>query len=100
MRKYWASWLHNASLGEFELHSPWWISGVVDDEADSETICAAIIAKNEDDVKLQVNNSYDKKPENLVWRFCEERPDDWKPGDRFPFKKWMVWPDNFVGSDD
>ena len=25
--KFWLSWVHKPEMGEFELHSPWWISG-------------------------------------------------------------------------
>lgn len=94
--KFWLSWWHNVSLGEFELHSPWWISGY---SALGDSICAAIIAQDENEAKEIIYKAYDKRPESLAegytlltWRFCESKPNDWEPfGDRFPLQKWMVW---------
>ncbi len=99
MTNYWISWYQTPV--EFELHSPWWISGyryVLDDtaedgEREQATICAAVHAMDEDAAKKVIVDSHDTVPGAIEWRFCEERPDDWTPFcDRFQRVKWMVWP--------
>lgn len=46
-RPYWVSWYQTKTLGPFELHTPWWVSGWrLDDGGDS--ICAAVMAADED----------------------------------------------------
>lgn len=39
---FWLSWYGELPMSEFELHSPWWISGY--DAEDRPVICAAIQA--------------------------------------------------------
>lgn len=101
MSNFWISWFHTPAMGGFELHSPWWVSGsreVVNrlafDEGHSEpTICAAVQADDEDGAKEAVVASYDMRPSNVEWRFCEPRADDWTPfNERFPKADWMTWP--------
>ena len=115
MKPFWISWRHYYDhYSEFELHTPWWCSGSGED---FDTICAAVMAKNEDDARKQILASYDELPENtkdleiwimpdeggcvklptpfdgLVWRFCNEKPKGWSPyGDRFPEPDWAKWP--------
>lgn len=90
-KAFWVSWYNVLPMGSFELHRPWWISGYrASDEA--ETICAAIIAPNEEAAKQIILNAYDEPPKSVEWRFCNERPDDWSPfNDRFPRADWMKW---------
>lgn len=90
MKRFWVSWLHRFStMGAFELNSPWWISGV---EGGFETICAAVVAKNEKDVYIKIGNVYDIPPESIVFRGVAQRSDDWLPFcDRFPRADWMKW---------
>ena len=88
---YWVSWYSELPLNEFELHSPWWISGYTAD--DTPILCAAIQARREDDAKDYVLQSYDTPPSTVEWRFITEQPDDWVPfSGRFPKAEWMTWP--------
>lgn len=91
-KAFWVSWYNVLPIGSFELHRPWWISGYRADDA--ETMCAAIIAPDEEGAKALVMAAYDEPPEEVEWRFCEERADDWSPfNDRFQRANWMRWPD-------
>ena len=91
---FWLSWVHFEHMGPFELHSPWWISGVHADGGES--ICAAVQARDEEFAKWSVERAYDNPPEEraaLSWRFCKPRPRNWMPfTDRFPRAPWMKWP--------
>ncbi len=87
---YWISWWLTEADGAFELHSPWWISGVRDDGAQS--VVAAVRAESEAAAQEAVSASYDRRPATLEWRFCERRPEDWAPfGSRFRRADWMRW---------
>lgn len=92
MTDYWLSWYNGEDLSEFELHSPWWISGYAFDP-DRDIICAAIRAENEDAAWEQVRNSYDSPPAEIEQRFCDELEGSPFSG-RFPQGNWMVWEDN------
>lgn len=62
----------------------WWNSGWGDSHA---TLCALVRGESEDDAKANVKKDW---PEATTWRFCEEKPHDWRPGDRFVVdKEWM-----------
>lgn len=95
--KYWISWYHNhAKHGEFELHSPWWVSG--GDLDGNDTIVAAvevdIVREDEgpEAARIAIHQAYDNPPMSLEWRFCNERDADWSPFcDRFPKAAWMQW---------
>jgi hypothetical protein len=91
MTNYWISWYHNFEKhGEFELHSPWWISG--GDLGGNDIVVAAVRAEDEDAARVIIHQSYDKPPVWLDWRFVNERADDWAPFcDRFPQASWMKW---------
>jgi len=90
--KYWVSWYHHKGMGDFELHSPWWISGERMSD-DAKSICAAVEAQHEAGAKCAVFHAYDKEVTEIEWRFCNERADDWSPYcERFPKADWMVWP--------
>lgn len=93
MKRFWLSWYCDR-MGEFELWWPWWVSGYRMDENQTPTICAAVIAKDEDAAWQVVIDSHDDpKPTELEQRFCEEQESDWSPfTDRFPRADWMRWP--------
>lgn len=96
MRNYWISWIHCIEImGKFELHSPWWISGSIwfgEQDTEADTICAAIKAFSEEDALELIYKCYDIRPEEIEFRFCNERNSDWQPfSDRFPRAKWMKW---------
>lgn len=85
---FWLSWYSDIPLSEFELHSPWWVSGY---DADDRTILvAAVRAKDEREAWLQVKGSYDDPPPSLDERFCEELDRSPFCG-RFPKSAWMEW---------
>jgi hypothetical protein len=88
---FWISWWHdNAKDGEFELHTPWWISG--EDMKGRESICAGIMAKSEEDAKNKIISSYDKSPDVIDFRFCVLKEDNWTPfSSRFRKADWMIW---------
>jgi hypothetical protein len=65
----------------------------MEDDGDIPTICAAIIAEDEEAARRIVIEAHDK-PVVPEWRFVEARPEDWTPFcDRFQRKDWMKWPD-------
>jgi hypothetical protein len=88
MRIYWLSWQHSKKLGSYELHWPWWVSGC--DDGGYHSLCAAIIARDEDAVREVVYDCYDARPQHIEFRFIEERPDHFVPySDRFRWQSWM-----------
>lgn len=93
---WWVGWYSDVPLNEFELHSPWWISGY--DADNNETMVAAVRAESEEAARAQVLAAYDNPPEGMRWRFCEEIPSDRQPfsekwSDRWPrnHNVWMAW---------
>lgn len=94
MRIYWLSWEFGNESGGYELHWPWWVSGYGDGY---KTICAAIFARDAEAAKEVVYDCYDDRPDHIVFRFIEERPDDFVPYcDRFKWQSWMpVFDDAF-----
>lgn len=99
MKSFWMSWYHTPELGGFELSSPWWKSGVrlVATESgeieEHPTICAAIRADHLEGAMDRVLTGYDVRPDDVEWRFFNEKPDDWSPfSERFPKADWMEWP--------
>lgn len=92
MKSYWVSWYHAPNLGGFELTAPWWVSGTRMND-DAQTIVAAIRADNPEGARDRVLRAYDVRPDDVEWRFVEERPDDWTPfSGRFPKADWMTFP--------
>jgi len=87
---WWVSWYNPVSLAEFELHSPWWVSGYRCSD-DFETMCAAVRAVDETHAKAQVEAAYDNPPSNIEWRFVEPLDDRSPFSGRFPQSKWMAW---------
>jgi hypothetical protein len=96
MKNFWVSWYSPSKLGSWEMFNPWWISGyAVGGDEDVPTICSAVRAESEDDAKMGLMLRYDTppNPDDIAWRFAEERPDNWSPfTDRFERAAWMVWP--------
>jgi hypothetical protein len=86
------SWYWVPGMGDFELHSPWWVSGTRMSD-DAETVVACVIASSEDSAKELIFRAYDTRPSDIEWRFCGEMTDDQSPfSGRFPQAKWMQWP--------
>jgi hypothetical protein len=86
----WLSWWHDpTTMGEFEMHTPWWVSG--EDMRGRKAIIAAIPTDDPEKAAKIVMKSFDKKPKSLEFRFNSV-----KQGspfcDRFRPAKWMRWP--------
>lgn len=98
LKAFWVSWYAPIELHKtFEYHGPCWISGETGD-GDAYTVCAAVMAKDEDDAQRIIASAFDQPPGDLDWRFHEERDAEWSPfSGRFPKADWMLWP--FPGSD-
>lgn len=92
MKQFWVSWWQKNEYGAFEIHFPWWISGSreLNDNEDEHSICAAIKAKSEKDAKEFIYKSYDKRPDDLEFRFCTEFEGE-PYSDRFQKADWMKW---------
>lgn len=91
--KYWVSWWTGTSEGEFELDTPWWVSGYRGSGENSmDSVCAAIKADTENEAREIIYNSYDKRPAHLDFRFINQKGKEWSPFcDRFPKSSWMEW---------
>lgn len=88
--RYWIAWWATIKDGGFTLCSPWWISA--QDMHGRTKFCAAVKAKDTDDAKRIIRESYDNGGADLAWEFCEAKPDYWNPFcDRFQRKSWMKW---------
>lgn len=87
---WWVSWYSSSEIDEFELHSPWWVSGY--DANDRTIICAAVRAVDEEAAYAAVKLAYDNGPADFTPRFCE--PLTGSPfGGRWPKARWMDWDD-------
>lgn len=89
IKNYWISWWQDQQPFEF---APWWVSGWRCGEAeDQPSICAAVQAESENAAKAAIIAAHDSpQPDDLDWRFIEERPDDWTPyNSRFEKADWM-----------
>lgn len=88
---FWMSW-SDPALGDWELHSPWWISGY--DSQDLPTICAAVMAHSEDEAMDIARNAYDDREvgRGIEFRFCVQKEAGWSPFcGRFGRSAWMKW---------
>lgn len=98
MKSFWISWHHTEAMGEFEIHSPWWRSGYRGSDG-AASICAALRASDEAGAHELIYASYDERPSEIEFRFCEERPDTESPfTDRFAKADWMPNWDQAVAS--
>jgi hypothetical protein len=88
VRDFWLSWYCQSPISEFELHSPWWVSGYGAD--DSFIVVAAVRAADERAAFEQVRAAYDNEPEGFRERFCEPLTSSPFSG-RFLQSKWMAW---------
>ena len=99
MKRFWISWEHKDEFGGYTLNAPRWRTGYrLGDglRAEAETICAAVVADDEESAVGMIYAAYDDEPEEIAIRFVEEKPNDWSPfNDRFPLADWMkpYWPD-------
>ena len=89
MNNYWISWYSPETNSEFEIHSPWWISGYSFDP-DAVILVAAIRAESEEAAWKFIRDSYDEEPE-ITERFIEDLGDKTPFSGRFPQSSWMAW---------
>lgn len=87
MTDYWVSWYNRTPLSQFELHSPWWVSGYTDD---ADVMVAAVRAESEEAAFAQVRAAYDNDPGPIDERFIELLPGSPFSG-RFQQQAWMAW---------
>lgn len=98
MKRFWLSW-EEVSEDYRPITDPpnravlaWWCSGEAGDGSYS-TLVAFIEAEDEAAARAAVLESWPPGPmgrapgQEPVWRFCEERGFDYRPGDRFPVTK-------------
>lgn len=93
MRAFWISYyVPTDRLKDFELHSPWWISGYTSEERERATIVAAVWDETEAAAAKRFRDAFDERPE-FEERFIDPvQGDDWSPfSDRFPKSDWMAW---------
>ena len=101
MKYRWVSWNHEKEHGGFTLNYPWWVSGSFCDFRDDpgrsvysgETIVAAIPVDNEEIAKKIIEDSFDKRNDNIKFRFNILK--DGAPfTERFKRADWMPWPED------
>ncbi len=98
MKRYWVRF-YSRTMGAFEYHGPWWVSGSTlggaNDDEDVDIVCCAVMARDEDHAKAIIDASFDEGFFGVdEWSFCDARPAGWEPfADRFQRAKWMQWPD-------
>lgn len=96
-KRFWISWIQKTTDFRPMTDPPtpevlgWWCSGYMDAGGDSidlmhAILCAVVEADDERDAQdiIYTNWTGADKSEIGEFRFCEEKPDDWKPGSRFP----------------
>jgi len=88
--RFWISWIQQTEDFRPINYPPneailgWWCSGCTADE--EPILCACVDAQDDSDAEHWINKEW---PEASEWRFFQERPGDWIPGDRFPLSDWM-----------
>jgi hypothetical protein len=97
MKRFWLSWEETSDDYRPITDPPnqavlaWWCSGTAGDGSYS-TLVAMVEAEDEIAAKRAVVLSWPPaRGVAPMWRFCEERGFDWRPGDRFPISKgWSL----------
>lgn len=95
MARFWISWyqptddyrpVYDPAKESEPLGHAYWCSGQRCSD-DAWTMCAMVDAEDESAAEEVIQKYW---PEAKEWRFCEEKPASWTPGDRFPMKKAKV----------
>ena len=89
VQNFWLSWYSPTSMAEFELHSPWWVSGY--DSEDRYVVVAAVRAADEEAAFAQVRAAYDNRHGPIEERFIEPLVQETPFSGRFPQAGWMAW---------
>jgi hypothetical protein len=88
---WWVSWYSHTPSREFELHSPWWVSG---ERSDGATVyVAAVRAVDESAAWDMIRLAYDHPAEASVEERFIEALDGAPFTSRFPQASWMEWDD-------
>jgi hypothetical protein len=93
MSRYWVSWAQETEDYRPVDYPPnrkilgWWCSGT--DADDKAILCALVEAAGPSDARDAVYIDWPEATQNTDWRFFEEKPADFVPGDRFPLSDWM-----------
>lgn len=86
MKRFWISWCYYNSDWDIKSFPSsvknFWLSG---GGFDFHCICAVIDAPSKNAAKRIVYSCWNKGSDNPVrhWRFCDEKPSNWMPGERF-----------------
>lgn len=90
LKRFWCSWEAPDGIPKNHMKKKWpkgmhaWISGY---GMEHTNWCAIVDAKNAREVKRIIRGCYGSYGASLTMRWePEEKPTDWKPGDRFPMK--------------
>lgn len=93
MTRFWISWVQPTD-DHRPLNFPpgpailgWWCSGY--DSRDRSILCALIECQDAESIRETVAKDWPEVMET-EWRFCEERPRNWLPNDRFQPSPWMA----------
>ena len=81
MKRFWISW-YSKLEPEIEVEKipfKYWDTGQTMDEPPAITYCSLMEAESEEDAFNKVSELFP----DYRYRFCDEKPDDWQPGDRF-----------------
>lgn len=92
--RFWVSWVQGTEDYRPLTYPPnkailgWWCSGHVGNGG--ATLCAVVEAEDEAEAQRALIADWPEVAEVDEMRFTEPRPDDFKPGDRFPLEPWMI----------
>jgi len=77
--RYWVSFW-SADPSKWEYHGPWWVTGYRDvEDSQQESICAAVVADNDDHARRIIEDAHDKGHAPVEWRFITENEPTWSP---------------------
>ncbi len=92
MTRFWISWCQPTRDYRPITFPPndaiigWWCSGEYEG---GNTLCAVVDAKSESEACRTIQRDWPEAAIDGI-RFCEVKPNDWKPSDRFPITGWMI----------
>lgn len=89
---YWISWYErdcgdiNEKIGETLDREGMrtWLTGQTIEKPQKFTMCSRIESESQEAAEERILRLYENAPGLFVeWRFCQEHPEGWQPGDRF-----------------
>jgi len=91
--RFWVSW-YDAEEDYRPLHDPpgpgilgWWCSGETCEDPPRATLVVFIDAPSEAKARAALKREWPETA-NAEFRFFEEQPESFRPGDRFPLPDW------------